>query len=88
MLAQSTFQREEKQEILDTLGGLYSRIIERGDCLNLKDLAVKGSDLIALGIRPGKEMGTILTQMLEDVLNDPEHNNKEYLVKRFAHFTG
>lgn len=88
MLAQSTFQREEKQEILDTLGGLYSRIIERGDCLNLKDLAVKGSDLIALGIRPGKEMGTILTQMLEDVLNVPEHNNKEYLVKRFAHFTG
>ena len=88
MLAQSTFQREEKQEILDTLGGLYSRIIERGDCLNLKDLTVKGSDLIALGIRPGKEMGTILTQMLEDVLNVPEHNNKEYLVKRFAHFTG
>ena len=88
MLAQSTFQREEKQEILDTLGGLYSRIIERGDCLNLKDLAVKGSDLIALGVRPGKEMGTILAQMLEDVLNVPEHNNKEYLVKRFAHFTG
>lgn len=88
MLSQSTYQREEKQRILDTVSSMYARIIERGDCLSLRDLAVNGSDLIELGIKPGREVGTILAQMLEDVLNVPEHNDKEYLVKRFAHFTG
>ena len=88
MLAQSTYQREEKQRILDTVSSLYAQIIERGDCLSLRNLAVNGSDLIELGIKPGREVGAILAQMLEDVLNVPEHNDKEYLVKRFAHFTG
>ena len=88
MLSQSTYMREEKVKALDTLSSIYSQIIERGDCLNLGNLAVNGSDLIALGIRPGREIGTILAQMLEDVLDVPEHNDKEYLVRRFANFTG
>ena len=88
MLAQSTYQREEKQRILDTVSSMYARIIERGDCLSLRDLAVNGSDLIELGVKPGREVGTILAQMLDDVLNVPDHNDKEYLVKRFANITG
>ena len=67
---------------------MYARIIERGDCLSLRDLAVNGSDLIELGVKPGREVGTILAQMLDDVLNVPDHNDKEYLVKRFANITG
>ena len=84
MLAQSTYQREEKQEMLNTLCGIYAGIVERGDCLSLKTLAVNGSDLIGPGVRPGREVGAILAQMLEDVLNVPEHNDKEYLVERFV----
>ena len=88
MLSQSTFQREEKQKILDKVSSIYSQIIARGDCLSLRDLAVNGSDLIALGVKPGREVGAILAKMLEEVLNNPEHNDKEYLVKRFANITG
>ena len=88
MLSQSTFHREEKQQILDTVSSMYSQIIARGDCLSLRDLAVNGSDLIALGVKPGREVGAILAKMLEEVLNNPEHNDKEYLVKRFANITG
>ena len=29
-----------------------------------------------------------VAKMLEEVLNNPEHNDKEYLVKRFANITG
>ena len=83
-LAQSTYQREEKQEKFDTLRGIYERIIERGDCLSLKKLAVNGSDLIETGLKPGREVGNILALMFEDVLNVPEHNNKEYLLGRFV----
>ena len=59
-------------------------IVERGDCLSLKTLAVNGGDLLAAGIEPGRKVGAILTQMLDDVLDVPEHNNKEYLMGRYC----
>ena len=83
-LSQSTYMREEKQEKFDTLCGIYERIIERGDCLSLRELAVNGSDLIEAGVKPGREVGNILAQMFEEVLNVPEHNSKEYLLSRFV----
>ena len=83
-LAQSTFQREEKQEKFDTLRAIYERVLERGDCLSLRELAVNGSDLIETGVKPGREVGDILARMFEEVLNVPEHNNKEYLLYRFV----
>ena len=84
LLAQSTYMREDKQKTLDSLREIYSGIIERGDCLSLRDLAVNGSDLLDLGIREGREVGDILAQMFEEVLNVPEHNDKEYLTGRFV----
>ena len=84
LLAQSTYLRKEKQEKLDSLKEIYGKITARGDCLNLKSLAVNGSDLIALGVKPGREVGSILAEMLEEVLNVPEHNNREYLTARFV----
>ena len=83
-LSQSTYMREEKQEKFDTLCGIYERIIECGDCLSLRELAVNGSDLIEAGVKPGREVGDILAQMFEEVLNVPEHNSKEYLLSRFV----
>ena len=83
-MSQSTFQREEKQEKFDTLCAIYERIIERGDCLSLREMAVNGSDLIEMGVKPGREVGDILAGMFEEVLNVPEHNNKEYLLYRFV----
>ena len=51
------------------------------ECVSLGDLKVSGKDLIALGIMPGKQIGVILNAMLEDVLDNPEHNTKEYLLE-------
>jgi tRNA nucleotidyltransferase (CCA-adding enzyme) len=50
--------------------------------LVLKDLAVKGDDLIAAGVRPGPDVGEALARMLEEVLEDPSRNTKEYLLSR------
>ncbi|MGH7520148.1 MAG: CCA tRNA nucleotidyltransferase [Gemmatimonadales bacterium] len=50
--------------------------------LALKDLAVKGDDLIAAGVRPGPEVGEVLARLLEEVLEDPTRNTKEYLLSR------
>ena len=54
VLAQSMYQREEKIENLDQIEELYHQIVEDGDCVSLKDLAVTGRDLIASGMKPGK----------------------------------
>ena len=50
--------------------------------LGLKDLAVKGDDLIAAGVRPGPDVGEALARLLEEVLEDPARNTKEYLLSR------
>ncbi len=50
--------------------------------LALKDLAVKGDDLIAAGVRPGPDVGETLARLLEEVLEDPTRNTKAYLLSR------
>lgn len=62
---------------------LTEEIRERGDCLDLKHLAVNGQDLITAGIRPGKEMGKALEELLEWVLEDPKRNHKDILLEYF-----
>ncbi len=61
----------------------YKEIKARQDPLGLKDLAVNGGDLKARGMAPGKAMGDVLQAMLLDVLEEPAHNNKEYLLSHF-----
>lgn len=60
---------------------LAEQIRSRGDCLSLKELAVKGRDLIEAGVKPGKEMGEILDRMLDHVLAHPEDNIKDVLLQ-------
>lgn len=64
---------------------IFDSIIARKDCLTLKELAVTGNDLIKAGMAPGKELGVILSKMLEDVLENPSHNKKEYLFENHLH---
>nr|WP_154567816.1 CCA tRNA nucleotidyltransferase [[Clostridium] scindens] len=82
VLAQSMYQREEKIENLDQIEELYHQIVEDGDCVSLKDLAVTGRDLIASGMKPGKKIGEKLEELLKLVIEDPKLNTKEELLKR------
>ena len=82
--AQSDFRFQEKMDYLEEVRLLYRKILEEGDCLSLKDLAVNGKDLIAAGMKPGREIGEVLEAMYRDVIDDPEHNNKEYLMEKYG----
>lgn len=64
----------------DALLKCYREWQDRRDCISLKELAVKGKDLMAAGVKPGPELGRQLNILLEDVLNEPAHNTKEYLL--------
>lgn len=81
--AQSTYQREEKQEKLDEICALYKEIVQENECVDLKGLAVTGSDLIAWGMKPGRELGEMLSQLLAIVIDDPGRNQKEALKEIF-----
>lgn len=80
MLAQSKYKREEKKSRLDRANDSYREILEKKECVSLKSLAVTGSDLIEAGLKPGREIGEILSELLEIVLEDPDKNRKEILL--------
>lgn len=52
------------------------------DPLTLGDLAVKGDDLLAAGVRPGPEIGETLARLLDAVLEDPARNTRDELLQR------
>jgi tRNA nucleotidyltransferase (CCA-adding enzyme) len=84
ILAQSDYHREEKLEALERSKELYQEIMEEAQCVSLKTLAVTGSDLIAHGMKPGKELGEALHVLLEHVLDHPQDNQKEILLKKIG----
>jgi hypothetical protein len=48
----------------------------------LSDLAVDGTDLIALGYEPGPELGKTLARLLVEVVDDPTRNGRDELLAR------
>ena len=60
---------------------LREEIIRDGDCVSLKDLAVKGRDLLEAGVERGPMVGEILDHLFDLVLLHPEKNDRELLLK-------
>ncbi len=63
----------------EMIAGLIDSIREEDACLSLKDLAVNGRDLMALGLQ-GKAVGTCLDRLLEQVVDEVLPNEKEALL--------
>ena len=72
---------EQKLNYLDEVIHIWEDVKLHQDCLSLKELAVTGKDLIAMGMQPGPGLGQMLQKLLEDVLEFPEHNTREYLLE-------
>ncbi len=64
----------------------YRAIIARGECTDLKDLAIDGHDLMDHDVPAGKDVGNILSLLLDDVLDDPSLNRKELLLERIGNY--
>ena len=86
--AQSSYERRGKLENIIQIRELYRNTLRNKECVTLKDLAVTGTDLINLGIAPGKELGTLLNELLDMVIEDPAWNQKgklcDYVKERFG----
>lgn len=79
--AQSDYMREEKLRKFSYIEELYDTVRSQGDAVSLKDLAITGRDLIAQGMKPGREIGAVLQSLLEQVLEDPSLNTPEKLLE-------
>ena len=80
MLAQSPEYMPQNLQRIIGVSGIYEKIIREAQCVSLKELQLSGGDIVALGCAPGPEIGRLLQKALEEVLDDPEKNNREYLL--------
>lgn len=81
LMAQSGYQKEEKLSAVEKEKAMYHEIMEKEQCVSLKDLAVGGKDLIAAGFTPGRKIGEVLNKLLDQVLEDSSLNEKEKLLE-------
>lgn len=74
-------QDAKRIKALDDFHHRLHEIIERGDPMTVKDLAINGRDIMNLGVKEGQEVGRILELLINMVLQDPHKNKKELLLK-------
>ena len=81
--AQSEYKREKKLEKLQAVKEIYETVIKQQQCVSLKTLAVTGRDLMEQAdMVPGKELGEMLKELLELVVEEPSLNEKEVLLSK------
>ena len=67
---------------LDAFKARIDSLLSQSPPLSVSDLAVNGDDVMTLlGIRPGPEVGEILSQLLDAVVARPEQNQKGELTR-------
>lgn len=74
-------------EALEEFSRCLDRVLEEASAFTLKQLAVNGRDLKALGIPPGPRMGVILDTLLKEVLAGAP-NDRSLLLERARQLTG
>lgn len=79
-LGKQTLPPAQIEEEIARLEECLQEILAQEQCFCLKHLAVKGRDLLALGIPPGPELGQLLQTLLEKVLEGELENQKDRLL--------
>lgn len=68
-----------RTEEIDRLESIAREILEQGQCFSLRDLAVNGNDLLAIGYQ-GREIGEALNRLLDAVIGGKCENKREALL--------
>lgn len=79
-MAQSDYIKEQTLQRIMNVWDVSRKIEEDGECISLSRLAITGKDLIAEGYRQGPEIGEALHQALDAVIDEPEKNNRGFLL--------
>lgn len=66
---------------VDRLEEILEQVIAQNLCCSLRDMAVKGDDLIAAGVPAGPEVGRLLSSLLSDMIAQNLPNQREALLQ-------
>ena len=69
-------------QMLDELYILAQNILDSGECFQLRDLALNGDDLMALGFPEGPEVGKALDTLLTAVIDEEIPNERPALTEK------
>ncbi len=86
VLAHSPETIPANMEVLNSMKEHFAVTMRENQCVCLAELAIRGSDLIAMGYPAGPVIGDVLQALLEEVLAVPEHNEAEWLRKTAEHW--
>lgn len=70
---------EERLTKCDVILAIIDDVIGEQQCFSIKDLAIDGNDIIQLGIPEGVEVGRVLRNILDKVINNELVNETEIL---------
>jgi tRNA nucleotidyltransferase (CCA-adding enzyme) len=76
----SYYDRKLKLEKVIRIRNHYRKILLENQCTSLEMLAISGQDLIRMGLESGPEIGLILNEVLEFVIDYPKYNSRDYLL--------
>lgn len=79
--AQNLEHSNERIGELHEIESLIDEVLKEQECFSLKDLAVKGEDLINIGYKPGRALGAALRGLLDCVIAEEVENNKVELLR-------
>ena len=82
IMAQSEYMHEEKLQKIETACKVFNEILEEQSCFTLKQLAVNGNDLKAIGVTDGKTIGKTLKYLLSLVIDEKIENEKSALLSK------
>ncbi|MCT4545151.1 MAG: CCA tRNA nucleotidyltransferase [Vallitalea sp.] len=80
VMAQNPDKLEKRLRILEDVNKVYEEITRLDQCVSIKDLEINGKDLIDNGVKEGKQIGVLLSKLLEIVIDDPSKNDKNILL--------
>lgn len=79
-LGKGAFEREAVEQLHLERIALLRELLDEHPCVTLKDLAVNGKDLLSTGIPAGKQIGTTLDALLDQVISGKLPNEREELL--------
>ena len=68
-------------ELADALKKTLDDILASNEAFAVRDLAIDGNDIISMGINPGPEIGALLNQALDAVIDEKIPNDHDELLK-------
>lgn len=79
--AQSDVNQISRVDKIFMISNIASEVVLNRQCFQIKNLAINGCDILALGVEPGPKVGEVLNHLIDKVIDEDLENEHEVLVE-------